>query len=61
MITNSISAKHTVVGTPRYMSPQVIGFEKYSPKADVWALGLIFYEMLYNTVPWNAASVSLLK
>lgn len=44
------------VGTPLYMCPQSIMQNKYSEKSDIWSIGVIFYELLYGTVPWNAPS-----
>jgi 5'-AMP-activated protein kinase catalytic alpha subunit/serine/threonine-protein kinase ULK/ATG1/calcium-dependent protein kinase len=29
---------------------------KYSEKSDIWSIGVIFYELLYGCVPWNASS-----
>lgn len=34
------------VGSPSYMSPESYRNGRYSEKSDVWALGVIFYEML---------------
>jgi serine/threonine protein kinase len=34
------------VGTPLYMAPESIISNKYSFKTDIWALGVVFYEML---------------
>jgi serine/threonine protein kinase len=34
---------HTMVGTPMYMSIQVLKGLPYSSKCDIWSLGLIFY------------------
>lgn len=34
------------VGSPSYMAPEAYNFTKYSEKSDLWALGVIFYEML---------------
>lgn len=46
----------TSVGTPLYMSPQVLKSEPYTSKCDVWATGFIFYEMLHGRTPWTAHS-----
>lgn len=46
----------TVVGTPLYMSLQILKSEAYTGKCDIWALGFIFYEMLHATTPWTAKS-----
>jgi serine/threonine protein kinase len=33
----------------------------YSPKSDVWAIGVIFYEMLTGKTPWKAKTETDLK
>jgi serine/threonine protein kinase len=38
------------VGTPLYQSPQLLSLEKYTYKCDVWALGLIFYEVIRSFI-----------
>lgn len=44
----------TSVGTPLYMSLEVLKSEPYSSKCDIWAIGFIFYEMLHGKTPWTA-------
>lgn len=33
----------TAVGTPLYMSLEILKGDKYTSKCDIWALGFIFY------------------
>ena len=42
------------VGSPHYSPPEVIKYFSYSHKADIWALGMIFYELLLGKRPWTA-------
>lgn len=39
------------VGTQAFQSPQQILGKKYNYKCDIFALGLIFYSMLYGKTP----------
>lgn len=44
------------VGTPLYMSPQILDDQKFSAKCDIWSFGMMLYEMLYGKTPWTANS-----
>lgn len=44
----------TCVGTPLYMSLEILKGEEYTSKCDIWALGFIFYEILHGDTPWTA-------
>jgi len=33
----------SIVGTPLYMSPQILKKAKYTTKSDLWSIGLIYY------------------
>ena len=46
----------TILGTPLYMSPQLLLCENYTSKCDIWALGFVFYEMLFGKTPWSGSS-----
>ena len=44
---------HTMVGTPHYMSVEMIKREEYGFAVDVWSLGIILYEMMTGVVPFG--------
>ncbi|MED6119275.1 hypothetical protein PIB30_010199 [Stylosanthes scabra] len=43
----------TVCGTPLYMAPEVLQFQKYDSKADMWSIGAILFELLNGYPPFN--------
>ncbi|MGD0680349.1 MAG: serine/threonine-protein kinase [Polyangiaceae bacterium] len=42
-----------VLGTPRYMAPELLRSQPLSAKADLYALAVIVYELLTDRLPWN--------
>ncbi len=48
----SLTEAHRVVGTPVYMSPEVITKEGLSPASDLYSLGVILYEMMVGEPPF---------
>ena len=51
----------TFVGTPYYLSPEIIANEPYDSKSDIWALGVLLYELMTFKMPFNAMSFPLLR
>ena len=43
----------TICGSPIYMAPEIIKKKKYNNKADIWSIGIIFYELLTGKNPYN--------
>jgi serine/threonine-protein kinase len=48
----SLTEAHRVVGTPVYMSPEIITKEGLGPETDLYALGVILYEMMVGEPPF---------
>jgi len=48
----------TKVGTPLYCCPQILQGVSYSSKCDVFSIGVILYQMLFQRFPWKAQSLS---
>ena len=46
---------YTRTGTPYYMAPEVIKREGHSYGADLWALGMLLYEMISGVHPIKQA------
>jgi serine/threonine-protein kinase len=42
-----------VIGSPKYMAPEQILGKKIDPRADVYATGVILYEMVTGTPPYT--------
>ncbi len=47
-----------VLGTPSYMAPEVLRSGRVDHRADVWAVGVILYELLAGQRPFDAPSVA---
>ena len=46
ILEDNTELAETHVGTPYYMSPELVRGEKYNDKSDIWACGCVLYELL---------------
>lgn len=53
-----LTATGAVVGTPEYMSPEQAQGRDVDSRADLYALGIIFFEMLVGKVPLKGKTVA---
>lgn len=56
------SLAETLCGSPLYMAPEILRYEKYDAKADLWSVGAVLYEMMTGRPPFRASNhVELLR
>jgi serine/threonine protein kinase len=53
-----LTTPNAVVGTPHYMSPEAFHGATASPAADVYALGVLLYEMVCGRPPYESDNVA---
>jgi len=52
----SQSMAETLCGSPLYMAPELLKYQKYDAKADLWSVGMVLYEMLIGKTPFKASN-----
>lgn len=57
VLTNTVDKARTMVGTPYYLSPEIVEGKPYSFKSDVWSLGVMLYELCTLKPPFDGASI----
>ncbi|ORY69996.1 uncharacterized protein BCR38DRAFT_454887 [Pseudomassariella vexata] len=56
------SLAETLCGSPLYMAPEILRYERYDAKADLWSVGTVLYEMVSGKPPFRASNhVELLR
>eukprot|EP01065_Artemidia_motanka_P018368 TRINITY_DN21682_c0_g1_i1.p1 TRINITY_DN21682_c0_g1~~TRINITY_DN21682_c0_g1_i1.p1 ORF type:complete len:531 (+),score=204.59 TRINITY_DN21682_c0_g1_i1:195-1787(+) len=60
VLQNTFDQAHTFVGTPYYLSPELVQEKPYDARSDTWALGVVLYEMMALRHPFNAGDMKSL-
>lgn len=51
----------TVCGTPEYLAPEAISGDEPSPLCDVYAAGVLLYELLAGHLPFTGAGIEVME
>jgi serine/threonine protein kinase len=51
----------TSLGTPQYMAPELFLGERPDPRADIYSLGVVFFELLTGQTPYGADLIRILS
>ncbi|KAL4440853.1 hypothetical protein ABPG74_013834 [Tetrahymena malaccensis] len=57
VLSKTFEKAKTMVGTPYYLSPEIINSVPYSYKSDVWSIGVVLYEMCCLRPPFQGDSL----
>ena len=52
-LTSNIKKTKTIVASPLYSAPEIINEKEYSYAADIWSLGVTFYQLIILNYPFE--------
>lgn len=53
-----VHTKHTTAGTPAYMAPELLNDKPFSRKCDVYAFGVLLWEIFNRSIPFHGWRVT---
>ena len=56
-LDTTLDKAKTLIGTPYYLSPEIINDQPYDFSSDIWALGVLLYEMCDLKMPFEAKNL----
>ena len=61
VLSHTVQQARTMVGTPYYLSPEIVQSKPYNSKTDIWSMGVMLYELCCLRPPFDAPSIHLLS
>jgi len=61
VLRHTVDVARSMVGTPYYLSPEIIEGRPYSFKSDIWSLGVMLYELCALRPPFEGSSMHFLS
>jgi len=56
LLGKGLTGEGAIIGTPEYMSPEQVEGKEADQRADIYALGVILFEMLVGSPPFSIAN-----
>ena len=60
VLRHTVDVARSMVGTPYYLSPEIIEGRPYSFKSDIWSIGVMLYEMCALKPPFEGMNMHFL-
>lgn len=52
-LLSTYASKESVIGTPFWMSPEILSKNKYNSKTDIWSVGITAIELAEKEPPYS--------